>query len=188
MARPATGRGDDEARRFPLPSPRQKRLQLDVRRGKRGGSGRAPLGDQHFREPDVPATALPGPMPLAASSRPSGARWNRMKAPSPRSRRTMLLGAVGQAGDLQGEVVLIRPEPRHGRDGLGGPEHVAGGERALVLRIAPGFQPDAAAAIDRQRERAAVAGGENVRVAGLQEIVDGDAVVERQARRSRPAR
>jgi len=33
-------------------------------------------------------TAVPGPMPLAATSLPSSSRWNMMNAPSPRSRRT----------------------------------------------------------------------------------------------------
>ena len=58
-------------------------LDVAARRDRcRVGSG--PRWRSAFRRGGCPcATALPGPMPLAASSRPSASRWNRMKAPSP---------------------------------------------------------------------------------------------------------
>ena len=101
--------------------------------------------------------------------------------------RDRFAALVGKAGDLQGQVVLIRPEPRHGLDRLARRRAWPSPPRALVLRIAPRFEPHAPAAIERMRERAAVAGGEDVGIAGREPLVDGDAVLDRQACRARRA-
>ena len=61
------------------------------------------------------ATLPVGPTPLAATRRPSAARWKNRRAPSPRSRTHRRGALVDEAGDLQGEVVLVGPEPRHHR-------------------------------------------------------------------------
>ena len=54
---------------------------------------------------------------------------------------------------------------------------------ALLLRVAPGFEPHPPAAVERERERAAVAGREDIRIAGVQTCVDGNAVVDGEAGR-----
>ena len=106
------------------------------------------------------ATALPGPMPLAATSRPSAARWKRMKAPSSRSRRTVAAPSSAKAGDLQRQVVLIRPEPRHGVDAalpppsmLRGRERCPAPARCARLRAGRGGRHRSAAETSSSRRR-----------------------------------
>jgi hypothetical protein len=57
-------------------------------------------------------------------------------------------------------------------------EHIGSGQRSLFLRIAPGFQPDPPAAIDRQREGAAIARREDMGSRRPETFVDGNAVLD----------
>ena len=73
---------------------------------------------------------------------------------------------IGKAGDLQRQVILIGPEPGHGIMRRGGADHVFRHKCSLILRVAPGFEPDTAMAVERMGEGAAVAGSEDVGIAG----------------------
>src|SRR4029077_18865227 len=99
--------------------------------------------------------------------------------------RTALYGAVPtlrQAGELDVEVVLVGPEPRHlGVRPLGLAQDRLADMDALVLRVLPGFEPDAAAD-QRVGMAGRVAGGEDRRVAGAAVGVDRDALFDPGAR------
>jgi hypothetical protein len=60
-------------------------------------------------------------------------------------------------------------------------QHVARGE-PLLLRSAPALQPHTPTAIERQRERAAISGGVDVRIGGTQLRVARDPILDGQAR------
>ena len=143
------------------------------------GSGCRRPRDHHLGEADVlgdgvaGADAAGGEQP-AVRGRGGRARRRRRRA----ARRTVGGRAVGEAGDLQRQVVLVGPEPGHRADRLVVPEHVARGQRALLLGAAPALEAHPAVPVERMRERAAVAGGEDRRVGGGERRVDGDAVVE----------
>src|SRR5262245_7614190 len=100
-----------------------------------------------------------------------------VEAPGDMARR-----AFGQSRHLQRQVVLIRPEPRHGTYGLIMTEDIAGDEVALVLSVAPGLEPHAAAAIDGKREGAAVTCSVDTVSRCSQAVIDGDAVFHGQSR------
>ena len=102
-------------------------------------------------------------------------------------RSTKSVPSIGKAGHLQRVLVLVRPEPRNGIVDIVRAQHVARRHRPLVLGVPPGLEPDAPAAIQGMREGAAVAGREDIGIAGAQPVVDPDAVLDREARRS-PAR
>ena len=106
-----------------------------------------PDGDQHFRKADVAGDRIA----LAdAARRDQPALGIEMEEEegalaeiAPHGRRR----TVGKPRDLQRHVVLVRPEPRHGTMRLAAAEHVGRRKLALLLRIAPGFEPDAPAAV-----------------------------------------
>ena len=84
--------------------------------------------------------------------------------------------------DLQCLVILIRPEPGHGVIGQIRTQHVAGGQSTLILSISPCFQTDQPIIVELMREGAAIAGGENIGVAGAQPVVGLDTVLDGKAR------
>ena len=53
----------------------------------------------------------------------------------------MRVRLLGKARDLQRQLVLVGPEPRQLGEGLAGPQHVAGRQRALPVRVPPRFEP-----------------------------------------------
>ena len=77
--------------------------------------------------------------------------------------------------------MLVAPEPRDGGVGLGARRACAGGGVAVLLRRAPGLQPQRTAGVERVREAAAVAGGEDVRARRCAK-----ARVDERCRRRRP--
>jgi hypothetical protein len=85
---------------------------------------------------------------------------------------------IGQPRDLKGQVVLIRPKPRNGNKGFSGAQHVVRCMRSLFLGVAPGFEPQAPASIERARERAAIPGRQDIEIACL---IDRHTVVDREA-------
>src|SRR5262249_1135115 len=91
-----------------------------------------------------------------------------------------------KAGDLHGQLVLIRPQPRHVTEALALAEHVARGNPALVVCTLPAFQPRPGGGIEKMmRERAGVAGSKNGGVAGTQVLIDDDSVVDGEPRLAR---
>ena len=92
----------------------------------------------------------------------------------------MMPAVGGKTGDLQIEVILIRPEPWHGVEAAMAAQHVLGGNRRLVLRGAPGFEPHAAIAIEAVRKGTAIARRIDVGIAAAHLAVASDAIVDRK--------
>ena len=96
----------------------------------------------------------------------------------------MVGGAVGEAGDLECEVVLVGPEPWDRAELLRLTEHVASGERAVLLCTPPALEPHPAVAVVGMLDGAAIARREDVWVRRRECRVDGYAILNRQAARS----
>ncbi|MCY1424058.1 hypothetical protein D9M71_397900 [compost metagenome] len=89
--------------------------------------------------------------------------------------------ALGQTDHLQPQLVLIRPEPRNGRIGLGFAANRRGDAACLFECV--GHRLQAKAPTEQGiGVIGAIAGGMDLRVAGLAEVIDQNAVVDHQAR------
>ena len=84
---------------------------------------------------------------------------------------------AGEARVLHADVVLVGEEVRQAVVGVGAAEHVAGGGRPLVERVGPVLDADPLA-VEGVVGVGDVAGGEHAGRAGLQVLVDEDAVVD----------
>jgi len=89
---------------------------------------------------------------------------------------------LGQPSDLQGQLVLVRPEPGHVAIGLLGAQHVACGERTLRIGVPPTFKAQQPGG-HRVRESADVARGKDVGIFRHEPPIDHDAAVDRETRR-----
>src|ERR1019366_6516680 len=87
---------------------------------------------------------------------------------------------LGVADVVDGDVVVLAPEKRHGGEALAPPQHVAGRDLALALRHDPVLDAHAIAGpgIGPARD---VARGEHAGRAGFEILADGDPAVHRQA-------
>ena len=94
---------------------------------------------------------------------------------------------AGEARVLHADVVLVGEEVRQAVVGVGVAEHVAGGGRPLVERVGPVLDADPLA-VEGVVGVGDVAGGEHAGRAGLQVLVDEDAVVDGEAGLRRRAR
>ena len=90
-----------------------------------------------------------------------------------------LVIARRQSRDLQLQVVLVGPEPRHLGVRHGRAEQRRGGNLGLMNRVRHGFEPHAALEQGVRMVRA-VAGREDVRIGRARELVDDDAVAAGQ--------
>ncbi len=98
--------------------------------------------------------------------------------------RDRIVVMLRQADDLQLHLVLVGPEPRHRRVGLGVAHDRVGDGLALVDGVLHGFEPHQPLR-HRMRKRRAVADGVDVGIGGAQMRVDHDAAVARKSRRLR---
>src|ERR1700730_5606748 len=80
---------------------------------------------------------------------------------------------------VDGDVVVLAPEERHGGEPLAAAEHVARGDLALALGHDPMLDAHGFATAS-SRPAGDVAGGEDAGNAGLESLVDQDAAIERQ--------
>ena len=87
---------------------------------------------------------------------------------------------------VDGDVVVLAPEERHGVEALAPAEDVARRRLALAFGDHPVLDADPIARV-RIGPARDVAGGEDAGRAGLEVLVDGDAAVDREAGLSRPA-
>ena len=127
----------------------EKLLQVDPRVGQRRRIGVGAAGDQHLGQPDVPGDRVAGAdaagREQAAVRRRGGrGRRRRRRGRGGRGSRRPRRGRRSAASDRTG------PTRTTARRETASPcaEHVAGGQRPLLLRAAPALQPHAAVAID----------------------------------------
>ena len=85
--------------------------------------------------------------------------------------------ACGDAGDLQFQIALVAPEPRHLFVGLRPAGETGGDAAPLVDRVLHQFEANAAGG-ERGREIGAIADRGDRRVAGHEIFVDDDAVID----------
>ena len=85
----------------------------------------------------------------------------------------------GDAGDLQFQIALVAPEPRHLLVGRRPSGETVGDAASLVYRVLHQFEAYANWR-ERGREIGAIANGGDRRVAGRQILVDDDAVIDRE--------
>ena len=97
----------------------------------------------------------------------------------------LAVGVEGHARNLQLDVILVGPEPRHfGRRGRAADDG-AGRLLGLLQGVGHALQPVHDAAVDRDRPPRHIADGVDVRVAGAGGLIDHYAVFARQSRRAR---
>src|SRR5699024_5388910 len=92
-----------------------------------------------------------------------------------------LVVAVGQPGDLEFNVALIRPEPRDARVFFGASHERVGGNFGVLDRVVDRLEPDALGrgrARNRVRHVGNVAGDDGCAVGGNRVLVDDDAIVD----------
>src|SRR5688572_26105039 len=86
--------------------------------------------------------------------------------------------SVGEAGYLQLQVRLVRPEPRNSRGFLRTPHKRGRGDLRLGDCILDRLDPVATLTGERMRQRGAVAGGYDLRIAGARERVHNDSTID----------
>ena len=114
-------------------------------------------------------------MPATTRSPVSQKAMNSRVAGSPR--KTTRSQVAGEARVLHADVVLVGEEVRQAVVDVGVAEHGAGGDRPLVQRVGPVLDADPLA-VEGVVGVGDVAGGEDAGRAGLQVLVDEDAVVD----------
>src|ERR1700722_17177502 len=93
----------------------------------------------------------------------------------------MAHGGQGQPSDLNVEFVLVGPQPGRAVIFFAGAEYVTSGSDTLILGVLPAFKSNARAE-QPVRKGARVASSKDIRIATPQRRVDGDAVIDCEAR------